>query len=189
MSTTETTTTTETNVDRVQASTLQVGDVIGTTRNDSRTKVAAGAKPPYTQVIARVTDGSGRVQARNADGQIIRSLACDTLVWRGRTGESTPAEPAQEKPRTPSAGYAWPKDPVVLLAEYLEARTSADQDAPNKRAPFVTGGVLRVHPTSWVEYLVEQGAPAPKKEALAVCARKLWRTCATAAPNPCCTDP
>ena len=47
-------------------------------------------------------------------------------------------------------------------------RTSADADAPNRRVPFITGDVLRVHPSDWTEWLTAQSLEVPKKDALAV---------------------
>ena len=67
-------------VARVEASALQVGDVIGTTRTDSRKTVETGGL-----VIGRITEGpGGRIQARQANGKMIRSFAPDTKVWRRR---------------------------------------------------------------------------------------------------------
>ncbi len=69
-------------VARVEASTLQVGDVIGTTRTDSRKTIESGTGT----TIVRITQGGGaRVQARDEHGKVIRSFAPDTKVWRGRT--------------------------------------------------------------------------------------------------------
>jgi hypothetical protein len=67
-----------------------------------------------------------------------------------------------------TTAYEWPKDPHTVLVEYLHARTSADPDAPNRRLPFVTNGVLRVHPSDWLAYLVDASVPAPKRAALTV---------------------
>ena len=54
------------------------------------------------------------------------------------------------------------------LVRYLTERTSADADAPNRRVPFITGDVLRVHPSDWTEWLTAQSLEVPKKDALAV---------------------
>lgn len=55
-----------------------------------------------------------------------------------------------------------------MASPYLTERTSADADAPNRRVPFITGDVLRVHPSDWTEWLTAQSLEVPKKDALAV---------------------
>jgi hypothetical protein len=54
------------------------------------------------------------------------------------------------------------------LARYLTERVSADADAPNRRVPFISGDVLRVHPSDWTAWLAAQGLEVPKRDALAV---------------------
>jgi hypothetical protein len=93
----------------------------------------------------------------------------DAALAAKRTETTTPENPVRtESIETTSAGYAWAKDPQLVLGEYLAERTSADTDAPTRYLPTVTAGVLRVHPSDWTEWLIEQGAPAPKKKALQV---------------------
>jgi hypothetical protein len=81
--------------------------------------------------------------------------------------KETPVSTTTESTPT-SAGHDWPREPEAILVEYLAERVSADQDAPNRRLPFVTGGVLRVHPSDWLAWLTDHGMPAPRREALAV---------------------
>lgn len=66
---------------KVEARTLAVGDVIGTTRTDSKKAIANGEG---TAIVIITTSPDGRVQARDDDGKVIRSLAPDTKVWRSR---------------------------------------------------------------------------------------------------------
>jgi hypothetical protein len=54
------------------------------------------------------------------------------------------------------------------LTRYLTERTSGDADAPNRRVPFITGDVLRVHSSDWTAWLAAQGLEVPKRDALAV---------------------
>jgi hypothetical protein len=210
--------TTQTDVKRVPASELKVGDVIGTTRSDTRAAVEAGAserdatgrsRGNGVAVIAKITDGpGGRVQARDEDGRMIRSTAPETKVWRARTGETKPAakpvatkvpmslheailatpvneadyapEAVKPKPAKAKAAatatkskaapakpeFEWPKPPAKLLGEYLKARVTADADGPNRKQPFINeGGVLRLHSTDWIEWLVSQGIAVSKSVA------------------------
>lgn len=63
---------------KLAASELVVGDEIGTTRTDTRKALADGNG---TRIAAITTSNDGRVQARDAEGKMIRSLAADTKVW------------------------------------------------------------------------------------------------------------
>lgn len=64
--------------ERVAASTLKVGDTIGTTRSDSRKALDAGEG---TTIAAITASNDGRVQARREDGKMIRSMEPETQVW------------------------------------------------------------------------------------------------------------
>jgi hypothetical protein len=71
----------EDGVTRVPASELKVGDVIGTTRSDTRQTIESGQG---TKIAKLTSSPEGRFQARDARGKIIRSLAPATMVWRGQ---------------------------------------------------------------------------------------------------------
>lgn len=84
VTTTETTTedTTGQDISQVEAVGLQVGDIIGTTRTNSRKTIAEGSG----KTVASITvSNDGRVQARDDQGKMIRSCEPTTKVWRGRT--------------------------------------------------------------------------------------------------------
>src|SRR4051794_15261478 len=89
------------------------------------------------------------------------ALATTTPTQESNVSTSTESTPKD-------AGYQWPKDPQLVLGEYLAERVSADQDAPNRSLPFISGDVLRVHPSDWLSWLGDHGMAAPKREALAV---------------------
>jgi hypothetical protein len=98
------TSTPTTSIDRVPANTLQVGDVIGTTRSNSRKAIEAALKAGiqdrgadgYSRgdgvaiigKIDRPNGTSGRVQARDLAGKMIRSMEPDVEVWRARQAEA-----------------------------------------------------------------------------------------------------
>jgi hypothetical protein len=74
-------------VEQVEAKTLQVGDVIATSR-----KAILDGKGETIAAITADKDSGKRVQARRADGKMIRSFEPTTKTWRGRTTpEVTPA--------------------------------------------------------------------------------------------------
>ena len=188
-------TTTTTDIKRVKASDLKAGDLIGTTGSNSRATVEAGAsdrgatgrsRGNGASVIAAITAGpGGRIQARDAAGKMIRSMAPETVVWRSREvdGADAPAaeaadekpakttgkaadKPAKSKPAAAKpASFEWPKPPAKLLAEYLKARVTDEVDGPNRKQPFIMGQTLRVHSTDWIAWLAEQGIAASKAEA------------------------
>jgi hypothetical protein len=191
--------TTSTDIKRVKASELEAGDLIGTTGSNSRATVEAGAtdrgatgrsRGDGASVIAKITAGpGGRIQARDAAGKIIRSMAPETVVWRSREVSAdaevkddeakiiAAADAAEAKPKakkaTPKAKaaaakpeFTWPKPPAKLLAEYLKARVTADADGPNRKQPFINeAGVLRVHSTDWMEWLAANDMAPSKGEA------------------------
>jgi hypothetical protein len=78
-------------IERAAASSVRVGDVVGTTRSDTRAAVTAaegvtGAttreRGNGTAVVAAITEGpGGRVQLRDAESKMIRSCDPDTQVW------------------------------------------------------------------------------------------------------------
>jgi hypothetical protein len=69
-------------ISQVEAIGLQVGDIIGTTRTNSRKAIAEGSG----KTVASITvSNDGRVQARDDQGKVIRSCEPTTKVWRGRT--------------------------------------------------------------------------------------------------------
>ena len=69
-----------TSVEQVPASELKVGDVIATSR-----KAIENGTADTVAAITRDKDSGTRIQARRADGKIIRSFAPETKTWRGRT--------------------------------------------------------------------------------------------------------
>ena len=53
-----------------------------------------------------------------------------------------------------------------VLADYLKARVTADQNAPNEARPFINQrDVLHVHSSDWRAWLAEQGMEPSKAEA------------------------
>jgi hypothetical protein len=88
-----TTTTTESTIERVAASTLKPGDMIGTTRTDSRKTLEGDAG----HKIAQITEGpGGRIQARDSEGKVIRSFSPETEAWVRHDAPAEPAAPAAE---------------------------------------------------------------------------------------------
>jgi hypothetical protein len=110
---------------------------------------------------------------RNLFEHMFRLAAAD-VVWPAGASDRTvvsisnhtmitPAKRSTRKPTTTSAtsetstpvtarsaksSFQWPEDPQALLLRYLDAETSADEDAPKRRKPFVSqnrSAVLRVH--------------------------------------------
>jgi hypothetical protein len=183
-------TTTTVDISRVEAKTLQVGDVIGTTRSNTRAAIEAAIAVGGAQdrgadgysrgngvatiaKIDRPNGADGRVQARDGAGKMIRSMEPTTEVWRARAVEAgeTP-EPAKDKPARKAADkpaapeFAWPTDPAKLLVEYLKARVTGAADSPNRAQPFINAnGVLRMHSTDWIAWLAEQGIEPGKGKA------------------------
>jgi hypothetical protein len=63
-------------------------------------------------------------------------------------------------------GFDWPKPAKQVLADYLKARVTADQNAPNEARPFINQkDVLHVHSSDWRAWLAEQGLKPSKADA------------------------
>lgn len=85
-----------------------------------------------------------------------------------RMTKTTPTETTTTEP-TPAPTFEWTETPSKLLTEYLKDQVSKDPDAPHRGLPYITqDDVLRVRPTSWVEWLTARGINPPKRAALAV---------------------
>jgi hypothetical protein len=175
-------------IEQVPASELRVGDRIGGTKTDTRKAVVTGE---HSWVIGAITsDPSGsRIQARTADGKMIRSFDPETTAWRATEGaapESTDAPeaeaaPAKKKSTTKKGQkkvattteapestneFTWPKPAGEVLLSYLTENVSDAAEAPNQGLPFITAdGTLRIRSEHWREWLVAQGIAPSKMEA------------------------
>ena len=102
-------------ISRAPASALEVGDVIGTTRSNTRKAIEAAIAAGGAQdrgadgysrgngiaAIAKITDGpGGRIQARDGAGKMIRSMEPDVEVWRARAIQGTAAAAAPAPAKT-----------------------------------------------------------------------------------------
>jgi hypothetical protein len=170
-----------TNVEQVPASDLVVGDFIGTNRANSR-KVLLDAGTRIASITTDKDSGT-RVQARDENGSVIRSMSKNTQVWR-RTESAAEAAPTEQATPTKTAGknkeakkvsvttetkepaFTWPKPANAVLLDYLTANVSDAAEAPNQGLPFITeDGTLRIRSEHWRDWLVEQGIAPSKMEA------------------------